>query len=154
MYKVYENDGLLLPMDFTGALEGEIVCRHWSARKAFARTNRTTEFYQDTDTLQGPFFESTQTGTSASDEFSITIGVPFVSSRYFRGRETHRRGKSRCPDAGCCRRPPGDLAAHWSGKAWTSAKVHAYIFSPLPSGTVPGVDDRELYEFVETHASS
>jgi hypothetical protein len=32
--------------------------------------------------------------------------------------------------------------------------VHAHIFSPLPSGTFPGVDDRELYEFLETHAAS
>lgn len=152
--KAYENDGLPLPMDVTGSVEGEIVCRHWSARRAFVRTNRTTEFYQYTDTPKGTFFESTQIGTSASDEFSITIGVPFDEAKWFRGRETQRREQSRCPDASCCRRPPADLAAQWSGKAWSSAKVHAHIFSPLPSGTFPGVDDRELYEFLESHASS
>ena len=152
--KAYENDGLPLPVDITGSIEGEIVCRNWSARQAFARTNRTTEFYQYTDTPQGTFFESTQTGTSASDEFSITIGVPFAHSKWFRGRETTRRETSRCPDASCCRRPPAELASHWAGQAWTSAKVHAHIFSPLPSGTFPGVDDRELYEFLESHASS
>jgi transcriptional regulator with XRE-family HTH domain/predicted transcriptional regulator len=153
--KAYENDGLPLPMDITGSVEGEIVCRHWSARRAFVRTNRTTEFYQYTDTPSGTFFESTQIGTSAAnDEFSITIGVPFDDAKYFRGRETTRREQSRCPDASCCRRPPADLAAHWQGKAWSSAKVHAHIFSPLPSGTFPGVDDRELYEFLESHASS
>jgi transcriptional regulator with XRE-family HTH domain/predicted transcriptional regulator len=153
--KAYENDGLPLPMDVTGSVEGEIVCRHWSARRAFVRTNRTTEFYQYTDTPSGTFFESTQIGTSAAnDEFSITIGVPFDEAKFFRGRETTRREQSLCPDASCCRRPPADLAAHWSGKAWSSAKVHAHIFSPLPSGTFPGVDDRELYEFLEAHASS
>jgi len=153
--KAYENDGLPLPMDVTGSVEGEIVCRSWSARQAFARTNRTTEFYQYTDTPSGTFFESTQIGTSAAnDEFSITIGVPFDDARFFRGRETQRREQSRCPDVTCCRRPPADLAAQWSGKAWSSAKVHAHIFSPLPSGTFPGVDDRELYEFLESHASS
>ncbi len=152
--KAYENDGLPLPMDVTGSVEGEIVCRHWSARRAFVRTNRTTEFYQYTDTPKGTFFESTQIGTSASEEFSITIGVPFDEAKWFRGRETQRREQSRCPDASCCRRPPEELAAHWSGKAWSSAKVHAHIFSPLPSGTFPGVDDRELYEFLESHASS
>jgi transcriptional regulator with XRE-family HTH domain/predicted transcriptional regulator len=150
--KAYENDGLRLPVDVTGSTEGEIVCRHWSARRAFARTNRTTEYYQYTDTPQGTFFESTQIGTSATEEFSITIGVPFADSKWFRGRETTRREQSRCPDASCCRRPPAELAAHWSGKSWSSAKVHAHIFSPLPSGTFPGVDDRELYEFLEAHA--
>ena len=74
VYKAYENDGLRLPVDVTGSTEGEIVCRRWSARRAFARTNRTTEFYQYTDTPQGSFFESTQIGTSSSDEFSITLG--------------------------------------------------------------------------------
>ncbi|HWH98039.1 MAG TPA: ImmA/IrrE family metallo-endopeptidase, partial [Pseudolysinimonas sp.] len=153
--KAYENDGLPLPMDVTGSVEGEIVCRYWSARRAFVRTNRTTEFYQYTDTPSGTFFESTQIGTSAAnDEFSITIGVPFDDAKYFRGRETTRREQSRCPDASCCRRPPAELARQWSGKAWSSAKVHAHIFSPLPSGTFPGVDDRELYEFLESHASS
>jgi predicted transcriptional regulator len=154
VYKAYENDGLRLPVDVTGSTEGEIVCRRWSARRAFARTNRTTEFYQYTDTPQGSFFESTQIGTSQADEFSITLGVPFADSKWFRGRETTRREQSRCPDASCCKRPPADLAQHWRSRAWTSAKVHAHIFSPLPSGTFPGVDDRELYEFLETHASS
>ncbi len=149
--KAYENDGLRLPKDVTGGVEGQIVCRYWSARTAFARTNRTTEFYQYTDTPEGTFFESTQTGTSASEEFSITIGVPFVESKYFRGREVTRREQSRCPDASCCKRAPSDLETRWAGKAWTSAKVHAHIFSPLPSGTYPGVDDRELYEFLEAH---
>lgn len=152
--KAYENDGLPLPIDVTGSVEGEIVCRFWSARRAFVRTNRTTEFYQYTDTPKGTFFESTQIGTSANEEFSITIGVPFDEAKWFRGRETQRREQSRCPDASCCRRPPAELAEHWSGKAWSSAKVHAHIFSPLPSGTFPGVDDRELYEFLESHASS
>ncbi|AYF97324.1 helix-turn-helix transcriptional regulator [Protaetiibacter intestinalis] len=152
--KAYENDGLRLPTDVTGGVEGQIVCRYWAARTAFARTNRTTEFYQYTDTPEGTFYESSQTGTSATEEFSITVGVPFVESKWFRGRESTRRETSRCPDAACCKRPPSELASRWAGKAWTSAKVHAHIFSPLPSGTYPGVDDRELYEFLETHRVS
>jgi hypothetical protein len=152
--KAYENDGLRLPVDVTGSTEGQLVCRYWSARRAFARTNRTTEFYQYTDSPQGTFFETTQIGTGSNEEFSITIGVPFADSKWFRGREVTRREQSRCPDASCCRRPPADLAQHWTGKAWTSAKVHAHIFSPLPSGTYPGVDDRELYEFLEAHAGA
>ncbi len=154
VYKVYENDGLRLPVDVTGSTEGELVCRHWSARVAFSRTNRTTEFYQYTDTPEGTFFESTQTGTSASDEFSITVGVPFADAKWFRGRETTNREKSTCPDLACCKNPDDELSARWSGRAWSSAKVHAHIFSPLPRGTFPGVDDRELYEFLEAHARS
>ena len=151
--KAYENDGLRLPVDVTGSTEGQFVCRHWSARTAFTRTNRTTEFYQYTDTPEGTFFDSTQTGTTDAEEFSISIGVPFAHSKWFRGRETTNRRSSTCPDENCCRRPAPDLRARWSGKAWSSAKLHAHILSPLPSGTFPGVDDRELYEFLEVHSA-
>jgi predicted transcriptional regulator/DNA-binding Xre family transcriptional regulator len=155
VYKAYENDGLRLPVDITGSTEGQIVCRHWSARTAFTRTNRTTGHYQYTDTPEGTFFESTQTaGTAVSDEFSITIGVPFAEAKWFRGRETSDREQSTCPAESCCRRPSGDLAERWRGKAWSSAKLHAHILSPLPSGTFPGVDDQELYSFLESHASA
>jgi len=150
--KAYENDGLRLPVDVTGSTEGQYVCRYWSARTAFTRTNRTTEFYQYTDTPEGTFFDSTQTGSTDAGEFSITIGVPFAYSKWFRGRETSNRLNSRCPDESCCKRPPADLSDRWSGKAWSSAKLHAHILSPLPSGTFPGVDDHELYEFLESHA--
>ena len=153
VYKAYENDGLRLPIDVTGSTEGQLVCRQWSARKAFGHTNRTTEFYQYTDTPEGTFFDSTQTGTTLAEEFSITIGVPFAHSKWFRGRETTARAVSTCPDKNCCMRPSGDLASRWSGRAWSSAKLHAHILAPLPSGTFPGVDDRELYEFLEAHAA-
>jgi transcriptional regulator with XRE-family HTH domain/predicted transcriptional regulator len=154
VYKGYENDGLRLPVDVTGSMEGQLVCRYWSGRKAFARTNRTTEFYQYTDTPEGTFWESTQIGAGTGDEFSITVGVPFNDAKWFRGRETTDREQSRCPDESCCRRPPQQLTEHWRGKAWSSARLHAHILSPLPSGTFPGVDDRELYEFLEAHSAS
>jgi transcriptional regulator with XRE-family HTH domain len=151
--RAYENDGLPLPQDVSGATDGEIVCREWSARRAFARSTRTTEYYQYTDTPNGTFFESTQTGIGDNEEFSITLGVPYRESRWFRGRESTMRAHSTCPDANCCRRPSEDLALRWAGRAWASARVHTHMFSPLPHGTYPGIDDRELYDFLDTHAS-
>lgn len=151
--KAYENDGLRLPVDVTGSTEGQFVCRHWAARTAFTRVNRTTEFYQYTDTPEGTFFESAQTGTTGSEEFSITLGVPFDHAQWFRGRDTTTRRVSTCPDEACCKRPDAALTEHWEGKAWSSARLHAQILSPLPQGTFPGVDDRELYEFLERHGA-
>lgn len=148
----YENDGLPLPQDATGSTEGEVVCRHWSARQAFARTTRTSEHYQYTDTPVGTFFESTQTGIGTNSEFSITLGVPYAESKWFRGRETQRRELSTCPDARCCRRPDDGLTERWKGQGWASPRVRTHLFAPLPQGTYPGVDDRELYEFLEAHA--
>ncbi len=151
VYKAYENDGLRLPTDVTGATEGQIVCRQWSARQAFTRTNRTTEYYQYTDTPEGTFWESTQIGTGATDEFSITVGVAFDDAKWFRGRDTTTRHRSSCPDQECCRRPRAELRQKWQGKAWTSARLHAHALSPLQGGMFPGVGDVELFEFLERH---
>ena len=152
LHKGYENDGLQLPTDVTGSTEGQLVCRHWSARTAFWRPNRTNEFYQYTDTPTGTYWCSTQTGTSSNEEFSITFGVPFADAKWFRGRDATNRVTSRCPDASCCRRPDTELSKRWAHKAWPSAKLHAHILAPLPSGTFPGVDDSELYAFLEAHS--
>ncbi|TFB54059.1 helix-turn-helix domain-containing protein [Cryobacterium sp. Sr3] len=153
LQKGYENDDLPLPADVTGSIEGQFVCKQWSARSAFTHTNRTTEFYQYTDTPAGTFWCATQTGATDAGEFSISVGVPFVQAKWFRGRETTQRAVSRCPDESCCRRPASEVSSRWAGKAWPSARLHAHVLSPLPSGTFPGVDDTEVYEFLEAHAA-
>ncbi|KZE89133.1 XRE family transcriptional regulator [Microbacterium sp. TNHR37B] len=150
--RVYENDELPLPMDVTGSVEGQIVCRKFAARSAFGEQNRTTEQYQYTDTPAGTFWCSSQTGSTSDGEFSITVGVPFDDARWFRGRETQKRATSTCPDEACCRRPDADLTQRWEGKAWPSARVHMQMFSPLPRGAFPGVDDGEVYAFLDRHA--
>ena len=151
IYKAYENDDLPLPVDVSGSVEGQLVHPAWAARAAFTRTNRTTEYYQMTDTPTGTYWCSTQTGTSPSSEFSITIGVRYIDSKWFRGRDIKTRA-----DATAGRLPRTDegaeLAAHWGGRAWPSAKLHAHILSPLPTGTFPGVDDEEVLRFLQAHA--
>ncbi|MFJ4997738.1 helix-turn-helix domain-containing protein [Microbacterium sp. NPDC088619] len=151
--RVYENDDLPLPMDVTGAVEGQRVCRKFQARAAFTQQNRTNEHHQYTDTPSGTFWCSTQTGAATDGEFSITVGVPFDDARWWRGRETADRAVSTCPDEACCRRPSADLTDRWNGKAWPSARVHTHMFSPLPRGAFPGVDDNEVYNFLGRHAS-
>ncbi|MCU1634805.1 MAG: family transcriptional regulator [Cryobacterium sp.] len=151
LQKGYENDGIPLPVDVTGSIEGQYVCKQWSARSAFTHTNRTTEFYQYTDTPAGTYWCATQTGSTDGGGFSISVGVPFAQAKWFRGRETTQRAVSRCPDESCCRRPASQVASRWVGNAWPSARLHAHVLSPLPSGTFPGVDDTEVYDFLEAH---
>ena len=78
--------------------------------------------------------------------------MPYLHAKWFRGRDTSVRQVSRCPDESCCRRPATDLAQQWEGRAWPSAALHAQILAPLPAGTFPGVDDAEVYAFLEKHA--
>jgi transcriptional regulator with XRE-family HTH domain/predicted transcriptional regulator len=154
VFRGYENDGLKIPADVNGSIEGQEVCRKWPSRKAFQRTNRTNEFYQYTDTPSGTFWDSTQTGTGEKGEFSISVGVPFDDAKWFRGRDTERRETSTCPSDTCCKQPQDTLTSRWSGNAWPSARMHAHVLSPLPSGNFPGVNDVDLYEFLEKHANA
>jgi hypothetical protein len=82
------------------------------------------------------------------------VGVRYADVRWFRGRETTSRAHSRCPDERCCRRPPQHLAQRWDKQAWPSARAHTHLLAALPPGTFPGVDDTEVYEFLEAHAGT
>lgn len=148
----YENDGLPYLADASGSIEGEMLCHKWGGRTAFNRTNRTSEFYQYTDTPTGTFWESVQTGDAEQGLFAIACGVPFDDAKWFRGRETTTRKVSTCPDESCCRTPSEHLLHRWQGKAWPSARMHAHVLTPLPTGTFPGVDDSDMYEFLSKHA--
>lgn len=152
--RAYANDNTPLPADEFGGVEGQILCRKWAARTAFDRTNRTSEFYQYTDTPAGTFWTAVQTGTSETMGFSISTGVSFDDAKWFRGRETTYRTQSTCPDPVCCQQPSDDLRARWEDRAWPSARMHAHVLSPLPKGEFPGIDDTEMYEFLSRHADS
>jgi len=151
--KAYENDGVRFPTDATGAIEGQYVCRHWTARVVFTATNGSAPYHQYTDTPTGTFWctahlDRGRPGPGGPD-VSIAVGVPHAHVRWFRGRDTTERSASRCPDESCCRRPPTDLARRWDGYAWPSARAQSHVLAAMPPGTFPGVDDTEVYEFLD-----
>jgi XRE family transcriptional regulator, fatty acid utilization regulator len=128
------------------------VCRRWAARAVFAAADRYAAHYQYTDMDRGTYWCTTHVERMPEGEFAIDVGVPYAHSKWFTGRDTTVRARSRCPDPACCRRPPGDLAARWSDYAWPSARVHSHLLAALPPGTFPGVDDTDVYEFLDRHA--
>ncbi len=152
IYKAYANDGVLFPSDPSGAIEGQRMCRQWSGRQVFGAADRFSPYYQYSDTPSGSYFCIAQVDPRADQGFAITFGVPFEHSRWFRGREVTTRMRSACPDGECCSRPPAALAERWEGNAWPSARAHAHILSALPAGSFPGVDDADIYEFLDRHA--
>jgi predicted transcriptional regulator/transcriptional regulator with XRE-family HTH domain len=151
IYKAYENDGVVFPADRTGAIEGQRLCRQWSGRQVFGAAD---PYCQYSDTPSGTYFCVAQVDPRAELGFAITLGVPFEHSRWFRGREATTRVRSACPDGECCSRPPAALAERWEGQAWPSARAHSHILSALPAGSFPGVDDADIYEFLDRHAQN
>ncbi len=152
IYKAYENDGVLFPADPSGAIEGQRMCRQWSGRQVFGAADPFSPYCQYSDTPSGTYFCVAQVDPRADRGFAITLGVPFEHSRWFRGREATTRKRSACPAGECCSRPPLALAERWEGKAWPSARAHSHILAALPAGSFPGVDDADIYEFLDRHA--
>ncbi len=90
IYKGYENDGLPLPTDVTGSVEGQLVCRKWR------RARRFTQHEPHDGALpvhrhpgRHLLVRDADGHDRATGEFSITVGVPFDEAKWFRGRETH-----------------------------------------------------------------
>ncbi|MFB9376225.1 helix-turn-helix domain-containing protein [Kineococcus gynurae] len=149
--KAYENDGVLFPVDAAGAIEGQPVCRNWTARTVFEQPEGSTH-YQYTDTPSGTYWCTAQVESDANGLFALNVGVRFADARWFRGREVTGRSVSRCPDPTCCRQAPPDLARRWGTHARPAARAHSHLLAALPPGTYPGVDDTEVYRFLEAQA--
>ncbi len=156
LWKAYENDGVPLPADVDGTIEGQRLCRWWSARQAFESDDAFSLHYQYTETTQGTYWCATHIEVERENGDAVTIGTTEEHSRWFRGSDTARHSVSRCPDPDCCRRPPSGLLGEWEGAAWPSARDHSHFVSGLPTDTVafnafPGVDMVDVYSFLERH---
>ncbi|MFU8945197.1 helix-turn-helix domain-containing protein [Mycetocola zhadangensis] len=150
--KAYSNDGVKHPTDALGAVEGTTVCRKWTAFTVFAAEDRFSPWYQYTDNPNGTYWCTSRIEKAKEGEYSITVGVPFEHVKWFRGRETPNRSVSSCPDESCCKSAPSDLAEKWAHQSWPAARTPTSLLAALPTGTFPGVDQVEVYRFLEAHA--
>jgi len=149
--KAYENDDVNFPTDSMGAIEGQRVCRHWTARVVFDIPDRFNPYSQYTDTPTGTYWCTSRVQSSASGEYSVSLGVPFNQVGYFRGRETTSRSQSTCPDPKCCRQAPQELESRWANTYWPTTSTPSSLLTTLPLGNFPGVDRTEVFEFLERH---
>ncbi len=149
IYKAYANDGVDLPSDATGSVEGQQVCRYWTAREVFKTADWTQPYQQYTDTPTGTFWCTAVAERGERGSCSVSVGTPYEHVKWFRGRETTHRSRSLCPDPTCCQRPPKDLAAKWSAASWPSARVQSALLATLPAGAFPGVDQTEVLQFLD-----
>lgn len=152
IYKAYANDGIVFPSHHDGSIEGQLACRKFGARKILEQVDPAAPYYQYTDTPTGTYWSVSKLEHYRAGDFSISVGVPFESAQFFRGRDTGLRFQSSCPALTCCREPSAELQAKWARYAWPSVKVHSHMLAATPPGTFPGVDDREVYEFLDKHA--
>ena len=158
LWKAYENDGVLLPADVDGTIEGQRLCRWWSSRQAFDSEDSYEFHYQRTETVTGTFWCATHIDLARDRGDAITVGTVDSMSHWFRGSDTSRHCTSSCPDPACCRRPPAAAAARWEASNWPSARDHSAFVSGLPTDTVvfnpyPGVDLIDVYAFLDRNGN-
>ena len=148
--KGYANDGLPFTTDPAGGIEAQPVCRRWGATGVFDSADKFDVHAQYTDTPAGTFLCVTH--MEPDRPYSVTVGVPFESSQWFRHRETRRRIQSSCPDPSCCRRPTPQQAEHWDGQVEVSVRTQDRLLGRLASDPYPSVRERRVYDLVERHA--
>lgn len=152
--KAYQNDGVQFPTDLIGTVEGQVICRYWSANQVFATEDRMSPYYQYTDKPGGTYWCTSRVERDSAGDFSISVGTRFSDTKWFRGRDTQRRIVSHCPDRSCCREPHADLRKRWEGVAWPSARLNSSLLAAMPTGTFTGVDQAQVFEFLERHSPS
>ena len=158
LWKAYENDGVLLPADTDGTIEGQRLCRWWSSRQAFESEDSYELHYQYTDTPTGTYWCVTHVDLDRNQGDAITFGTTEQMSHWFRGSDTTRRATSTCPDPNCCHQPHQAAANRWDNHAWPSARDHSQFVSGLPTDTLtfdphPGVDLPDVYTFLDRHST-
>ena len=149
--KAYENDNVLFPTDALGAVEGQHVCRYWSARRVFDVADRFSPYHQYTDKPTGTYWCTSRIQTTSRGAFSVSVGTPFAHVKWFRGRDTTNRFTSTCPDESCCRRPPSGLSDRWSKRSLPSPRLNSSLLAAMPTGVFPGVDSTDVFAFLEAH---
>ena len=157
LWKAYENDGVLLPSDVDGTIEGQRLCRWWSSRQAFESEDSYSLHYQYTETVAGTFWCVTHIG----------VEQRAGRRRHHRdhGRPTPTGSGAATPPVTPCRAAPIRRAAGarrptpcGAGREWPGRRraTTATSCPGLPTDTVvfsphPGVDLTDVYSFLDRH---
>ncbi len=150
LWKAYENDGVLLPSDADGTIEGQRLCRWWSSRQAFESEDSYSLHYQYTETVSGTFWCATHIGVERERGDAVTVGTVEDSAHWFRGSDTDQApavdlsGSGVLPPAAQRCRPPlggGGLAFGPGPQPFRVGVAHRYRCVQPPSRGRP---DRRL----------
>ena len=150
--KGYANDGVPVPRDEYGGIETQRLCRKWGTRATFDSADRFATHHQYTDMPGGTYFCTTHIEAGREPTHAITLGVRFEDARWFRGRDTHHRQTSTCPDPTCCRMPSDELNSRWSDKVLVSARSQARILGLMAPDPYPELDMPEVLKVVAGHS--
>jgi transcriptional regulator with XRE-family HTH domain/predicted transcriptional regulator len=133
--KAYENDGLPLPVDDDGGIEGQRIPAHWSARRAWQSPDSLHQ--QHTRLPVGEFFCISYIETEGErTPHAITVGTTAAHARRFRGFEQAVHEDGRKPSLRARTVPPGAYTA--------VAAQHSHALSAPTAASRPYVPFAEI----------
>ena len=154
IYKAYQNDGVLFPADVTGAIEGQRMCRHWSGRRVFSAPDRFSPLVPVQRhpvrhlLLRGPGRPPRRRPRLRDHPWRPVRALPLVPRPGDHGpRQVQLPGRRMLPA-----RPAH--AGRTLGRHGLAVGQRA-LPHPVrpPGGSFPGVDDVDIYEFLDRHAA-
>jgi transcriptional regulator with XRE-family HTH domain len=154
--KAYENDGVPLPVDSQGALEGRQVPAGWGPRQVFRSDDTYSLHYQYTETSAGTFWCVTHVEAAHDTPNALTLGTDSVHARHFRGSDTERYLPATASEDQAAALDPG-LADAWAGNVWPSARDREFVLGGTTEGAFgpfPGVEMDEVHWFLHRHTDS
>jgi hypothetical protein len=141
IYKAYENDGVHFPTDATGAIEGQRVCRYWTARAVFDRPDVSSAYQKYTDTTSGTYWCTAVVDRTPAGLFSVSVGVPYTQVKWMRGRETRSAPRPGAQIPPVVHRPRTwpSVGTDWRGPApgcihtcWPPCPLECFLASTTP----------------------
>ena len=151
IYKAYENDGLVLPADVRAPSRASGCAGNGPAGRCSPPPTGSRRCYQYSDTPSGTYWCVAARRPGPRARLRDHAGRPVRAFPLVpRPRHGHPPGVLGLPGrrAAASARRPGS-PARWEGMAWPSARAHSHILSALPTGSFPGVDEADVYEFLE-----
>ena len=148
--------GVVFPADPTGAIEGQRMCRHWSGRQVFTAADRLQPVLP---VLRHPVWHllvhcagGLRPGTGLCRDPRSSVRGQRAGS----AAGTPRSGRtSACPDAAvlpaAAGRARGRAGRAWPGRPRAPTRTCCWRCRP---GSFPGVDEADVFEFLDRHAGS
>ena len=139
LWKAYENDGVLLPADSDGTIEGQKLCRWWSSRQAYDSDVSYALHYQYTETVTGTFWCVTRIDLDRDHGDAVTVGTGGGGGPLVPRLRYEATGRLDVPRPGVLPAPgvltPWPAGKRWPGRRRGTTAISCRAFLPTRSGS-------------------
>ena len=155
IYKAYENDGVVFPADRPARSRASGCAGTGRAARCSRPPTGSARYYQYSDTPSGTYWCQALIDSGRERGFADHPRGPVRALALVPRPGHHDPDAVGVPGSGrAASGRPAALAARWEGMAWPSARAHSHVLLALPSGSFPGVDETDVFEFLDRHAQA